>query len=93
MGVLMQRAADELVAARYMLTTEELSRFAALLALRAGPGPRSALADEDIEELTERHPVLKKLVPLASGNDNERTYLVLQISLLRAAIAIVGDED
>ncbi|CAJ3485730.1 Uncharacterised protein [Burkholderia pseudomallei] len=76
-----------------MLTTEELSRFAALLALRAGPGTRSTLVDEDIDELTERHPVLKRLVPLASGNDNERTYLVLQISLLRAAIAIVGDED
>ncbi|KVD70135.1 hypothetical protein [Burkholderia ubonensis] len=91
MGV-MERAARELQAARYMLTTTELSQFAALLAASVGPGPRSALVDEDIGELTARHPVLKKLVPLARGNDNERTYLVLQISLLRAAIAIVDGE-
>lgn len=92
MGV-MERAARELAGARYMLTTTELSQFAALLAARVGPGPRSALVDEDIEGLTQRHPVLKPLVPLASGNENERKYLVLQIGLLRCAIAIVGDEN
>jgi hypothetical protein len=89
MGVLMEKAAQELRDAKHMLTKAELARFSSLLALRAEAESVSPILEDELRRLVERHPVLEELVPLANGDDEDRKYLVLRVTLLRAAIEIV----